>query len=344
MVDSWYVAVISSRSTIAKYKTECMSLINRMLITNPSQRAILQEVMNHTWMIKGFGSPPENYLPGRKSIALPLDPEVIAAMTGFNFGPPEVIEAQLATVIESNAYQISVSKAAAQEEIRAQSYSTTTGNRKSFLGLKLGPTRDILANPSTPALNTLGVREDPFNAFHPLLSIYYLVREKQDRERTRMENLIRKSNEAVPIGIHTAGIYSDVAVDGPEIGTLVVVIDRAKNLPNRKTIGKQDPYCAAKLGKEARKTATDRRGGQTPRWDQELRFTVYDSPDYYQLKVMIFNDDKKTDLIGESWVSLKEVIKQGGGQKDIWQHLSCKGKYAGEVRIEITYYDSRPRQ
>lgn len=66
--------------------------------------------------------------------------------------------------------------------------------------------------------------------------------------------------------MHTAGIFSDMTVDGPEIGTLVVIVDRAKNLPNRKTIGKQDPYCAARLGKEAKKTETDRRGGQTPRW------------------------------------------------------------------------------
>jgi hypothetical protein len=65
---------------------------------------------------------------------------------------------------------------------------------------------------------------------------------------------------------HTAGIFADMSLDGPEIGTLVAVIDRARNLPNRKTIGKQDPYCAMRLGKEAKKTETDRRGGQTPKW------------------------------------------------------------------------------
>lgn len=72
-------------------------------------------------------------------------------------------------------------------------------------------------------------------------------------------------SHALPVQ-HTAGIFSDMAVDGPQIGTLVLVVDRAKNLPNRKTIGKQDPYCAARLGKEAKKTSTDIRGGQTPRW------------------------------------------------------------------------------
>lgn len=162
---------------------------------------------------------------------------------------------------------------------------------------------------------------------------------------------------------HTAGIYADMSVDGPSIGTLVAVIDRAKNLPNRKTMGKQNPYCAARLGKEAKKTETDMRGGQTPRWyagqppplplssikypwerwtnslfrDQELRFTVHESPDYYQLKVSIFNDDKKTDLIGETWVDLKNVVIPGGGQSDQWHPLQYKGKYAGEVRIEMTY-------
>ncbi|KAK3352029.1 hypothetical protein B0H65DRAFT_143159 [Neurospora tetraspora] len=138
-------------------------------------------------------------------------------------------------------------------------------------------------------------------------------------------------------------IYSDPTADGPEIGTLVLVVDRAKNLPNLKTIGKQDPYCAARLGKEAKKTTTDIRGGQTPRWDQELRFTVHDSPDYYQLKVSVFNDDKKSELIGEAWIDLGGVVIPGGGQSDDWHQLQSRGKYAGEVRIEITYYDNRPR-
>ena len=75
-----------------------------------------------------------------------------------------------------------------------------------------------------------------------------------------------KMAKAMASGSHTSGLYADMTVDGPEIGTLVVVLDRAKNLPNRKAMGKQDPYCAARLGKEAKKTETDKRGGQTPRW------------------------------------------------------------------------------
>lgn len=74
-----------------------------------------------------------------------------------------------------------------------------------------------------------------------------------------------------------------------------------------------------------------------------MRFTVHDSPDYYQLKVSVFNDDKKTELIGETWINLSEVVVPGGGKNDLWHNLSCKSKYAGEIRVEITYYDSRPK-
>ena len=77
--------------------------------------------------------------------------------------------------------------------------------------------------------------------------------------------------------------------------------------------------------------------------DQELRFTVHESPDYYKLKCSIFNDDKKTELIGESWIDLKGVLISGGGQNDLWHQLRFKGKYAGEIRIELTYYDTRPK-
>ena len=77
--------------------------------------------------------------------------------------------------------------------------------------------------------------------------------------------------------------------------------------------------------------------------DQELRFTVHESPDYYKLKCSVFNDDKKTDLISETWIDLHDVIVPGGGQSDQWRQLNFKGKYAGDIRIELTYYDTRPK-
>lgn len=86
-----------------------------------------------------------------------------------------------------------------------------------------------------------------------------------------------------------------------------------------------------------------RKGTNGSHRDQELRFDVHDSPDYYKLKCSIFNDDKKTDLIGEAWIDLRDVIVPGGGQNDLWHQLNFKGKYAGDVRVELTYYDTRPK-
>lgn len=48
-------------------------------------------------------------------------------------------------------------------------------------------------------------------------------------------------------------------------------------------------------------------------------------------------------MIGEAWVDLRGVIRPGGGQDDFWQQLSYKGKYAGDIRIELTYYDTREK-
>ncbi|KAF3918793.1 hypothetical protein AA313_de0201386 [Arthrobotrys entomopaga] len=144
---------------------------------------------------------------------------------------------------------------------------------------------------------------------------------------------------------HPAGIFADMATDGPLIGTLVAVVDKAKNLPNLKSIGKQDPYCVLRLGKHVKKTEPDKRGGQTPKWDAELRFPVHDSADYRNLKVVVFTDDKKTELIGECVVNLDAILDtSGGGQIDGWHQCKCRGKYAGDIRVELTFWDERPRE
>lgn len=81
-----------------------------------------------------------------------------------------------------------------------------------------------------------------------------------------------------------------------EIGTLIVVVLKAvcsivfrlrvfmtnlfqKNLPNKRHIGKQDPYCTLRHGGETKRTKALKRGGQHPEWDEELRFTIFDDPE-----------------------------------------------------------------
>lgn len=49
-----------------------------------------------------------------------------------------------------------------------------------------------------------------------------------------------------------------------------------KNLPNKRHIGKQDPYCVLKLANETRRTKAIKRGGQHPEWDEEVRFELFE--------------------------------------------------------------------
>jgi hypothetical protein len=62
------------------------------------------------------------------------------------------------------------------------------------------------------------------------------------------------------------------------------------------------------------------------------------------MKVSVFNGGRAAVLIGETWVDLQEVIVPGGGQSNTWHTLNSRGKYAGEILIEITFYDTRPKQ
>lgn len=152
-----------------------------MLVTDPKNRALLSEIMNHPWMTKGTSGPPENFLPLREPLQLPLDDKVIEKMTGFEFGPPEWIKNQLESTINSDDYQRAVRLYAK----RHQTHSTDSTNKRAsvfdfYQRRRSNISKDGLANPST---ETIPSGEDPVNAFHPLLSIYYLVREKQQREK-----------------------------------------------------------------------------------------------------------------------------------------------------------------
>ncbi|KAI5788108.1 hypothetical protein FPQ18DRAFT_368163 [Pyronema domesticum] len=161
---------------------DCRNLLSRMLVTDPRQRASLAEIMTHPWLLKGYSGPPENHLPTRDPITLPLDPEVIAGMIGFEFGSPEVITSQLTKVIQSEEYQLAVKQA--QKD--APMSSPYPDKRKTF-GFDFykrrssASSKDTLTNPSIEML-TPYTTTDPVNAYNPLISVYYLVREKIERD------------------------------------------------------------------------------------------------------------------------------------------------------------------
>ncbi|KAF1994584.1 serine/threonine protein kinase-like protein Kin1 [Amniculicola lignicola CBS 123094] len=159
---------------------ECRNLIHRMLQTDPTQRLTLAEIMNHPWLTKGFNSPPENYLPNREPLQLPLDREIVEKMNGFDFGTPEYITAQLTQVIQSDEYQRAIHLAARKTHVQTPEAERKRGMFDFYKRRNSISSREQLTASSSEELQR-GV--DPINAFSPLLSVYYLVREKRERER-----------------------------------------------------------------------------------------------------------------------------------------------------------------
>ncbi|KAF9518694.1 hypothetical protein BS47DRAFT_1325234 [Hydnum rufescens UP504] len=156
-----------------------------------------------------------------------------------------------------------------------------------------------------------------------------------------------------------------------EIGTLIIVVLKAKNLPNKRHIGKQDPYCSLELEKETRRTRAVKKGGQHPEWDQEIRFSLLEDTEDVLARTKSNNDDedipppvpsktptgklnfnknrslrlscyaddpREAELIGEVIVNLTEVLTKG--ETDEWYILTNKDKYSGEVYLEMTFWSN----
>ncbi|KAF9181336.1 hypothetical protein BGZ49_004856, partial [Haplosporangium sp. Z 27] len=99
------------------------------------------------------------------------------------------------------------------------------------------------------------------------------------------------------------------------IGELIIVPIQGRDLPNREKFGKQDVFVLFKLGNVCRKTSTDVRGGQRPRWNNEqISMLMYqsDAHDATSLYVSCLDEDhQKNDLIGDCVINLAKVLEHG---------------------------------
>ena len=226
---------LNLRSQLNSFKSrlECKHLLSRMLVTNPSARATLQEVMSHSWMVRGFPGPPAIHLVHREPLrADDLDRQVIKGMKGFEFGTEDEIERKLIHILESEGYTRAV-----QYWERKRNVGNLNGNGSNYNGSRWGESfsnsslaisfdsnnsskndapkkskrfsgfdyyrRKLFSPASSPPGTPLSHsppnsqhqlahpsfsdpnREpmDPTKGFHPLISMYYLSREKLERDR-----------------------------------------------------------------------------------------------------------------------------------------------------------------
>ncbi|KAL7418965.1 Serine/threonine-protein kinase [Cryptotrichosporon argae] len=182
---------------------DAKNLLQRMLTVNPAERATLDEIIHHPWMNKGFDGPVDSHLIMREPLrADELDMDVVQSMGGFGFGAPDEILGKLRAVLQTETYALCVAAWEARRELRkfnggsmaSTSSMTLSGDsaespkKRRFSGFDLKrkmfgkEDKDRRADDAAPAAREKDVA-DPTRGFHPLISIYYLAREKIERER-----------------------------------------------------------------------------------------------------------------------------------------------------------------
>ncbi|KAF1804196.1 hypothetical protein FB192DRAFT_1324365 [Mucor lusitanicus] len=165
--------------------TDCKSVLSRMLVTNPAHRATVSEIMIHPWMNKGYDGPIDNYLPDRIPLSLPIDMEVVRGMTGFEFGTEIDIRDKLQDIITSEEYQ----KAA--KTLMERTAQAHRNQRQGHLSSRFSPPH--LGKKALTLPN-----DDPQSipaAYHPLISIYYLVKERMEREKRMSAAAVAAASE-----------------------------------------------------------------------------------------------------------------------------------------------------
>ncbi|KAL5504389.1 hypothetical protein ACEPAH_8463 [Sanghuangporus vaninii] len=133
------------------------------------------------------------------------------------------------------------------------------------------------------------------------------------------------------------------AANPKELGVLVVVVLKARNLPDKHTFSKQDPYTVIQLGPFKEQTKIDKRGGQHPVWDEDLHLKVLtqETKENRALKVSCYAKEPKGDeLIGTGEIDIKETLKTG--EFDDWMKLEIDSVYRGEVYLEMTFFAAGP--
>ncbi|KAI9321220.1 kinase-like domain-containing protein [Dichotomocladium elegans] len=125
----------------AHMSEECRDLLSNIFITDPAKRILLAEVIRHPWLNPDPNTPlVKNFLPPRKPLRLPLDPIILEQMTqGFELGTADEIRQKLEMIVQSPVYQDAARH------------------------LADAPLDDPQSVP---------------DAYHPLVSIYHLIRER----------------------------------------------------------------------------------------------------------------------------------------------------------------------
>jgi Ca2+-dependent lipid-binding protein len=99
-----------------------------------------------------------------------------------------------------------------------------------------------------------------------------------------------------------------------ELGTLVIVVLKAQNLKDIHSFYKQDVYAQLSLNGKKKSTPVDKKGGQHPLWDAEIRYSISKEGGEKNrvLEVSCWASEPKVDeVLGTGKVDITETLKTG---------------------------------
>ncbi|KAI0694599.1 hypothetical protein BC835DRAFT_1348940 [Cytidiella melzeri] len=127
-----------------------------------------------------------------------------------------------------------------------------------------------------------------------------------------------------------------------ELGTLVVVVLKARNLPDDHFF-KQDVYTKVTLQGVTKKTGVDVKGGQHPQWDEEIRLNVNElsSTTAKMLEIACWSKEPRQDaMIGKGELDISDTLRTG--EFDDWVPLKTDKGQRGEIYLEMTWFAAGP--
>ncbi|CEP15490.1 hypothetical protein [Parasitella parasitica] len=161
---------------------DCLDLLSKIFVVDPSRRITLSAIQSHPWMNKGFEEPIRNYLPHRQPLEH-IDMDIVNGMDGFGLGSPQEIAERLQKIISSSAYQTAALKIDQNFQKKAsddQSLANKPRWRRTLSTRKKVVMEDDFQ--SLPAM------------YDPFVSIYYLVKERRESEQRKKQLLEAEPN------------------------------------------------------------------------------------------------------------------------------------------------------
>lgn len=164
---------------------DCVDLLKSILVVDSKKRATIAQIAAHPWMNKRYEIPISNELPRRSPLTVPVDIHTVEGMHGFGLGESEDIKDRLEAIIATPDYQAAATFIHDTSETYRMENIPQQQNR---WRLKENPPKKVI----------VVANDDPLSQpamYDPLLSIYYLVKERQERNRG---DLMSANDAAVP--------------------------------------------------------------------------------------------------------------------------------------------------